>query len=95
MDADPTIGLTFSFSEYLTEDGAGSGRLLVSACDQPDARALVERNHVGNGSTPILRADAFAKAGFVRREPNACGDNSVFSNRRAHTVEDPAGFRKC
>ena len=74
MDADAAIGLTFSFSEYLTEDGAGTGRLLVSACDAPDARALVERNHVGNGSTPVLRAEAFDKAGLFDERLNACAD---------------------
>lgn len=74
MDADPAIGLTFSFSEYLTEDGRGTDQLLVSACDEPTASALASRNHVGNGSTPIVRPECFAQAGMFDEELNACAD---------------------
>jgi glycosyltransferase involved in cell wall biosynthesis len=74
MDADAAIGLTFSFSEYLNEAGAGTGRLLVSACAAPNARDLVQRNHLGNGSTPILRREAFELAGLFDEQLNAVAD---------------------
>jgi len=63
MDADPGIGLTYSWSEYLTASGAPTGRVLLSRADEPDARSLARRNHVGNGSTPVVRRAAFAMAG--------------------------------
>jgi glycosyltransferase involved in cell wall biosynthesis len=63
MEQDAKIGLTFSYSEYWTEAGEPTGQLLVSRCSTPGARDLVHRNHVGNGSTPILRRECFEKAG--------------------------------
>jgi len=74
MEADPSIGLTFSFSEYLTEDGRGTGQLLASTCDEPTARALVARNHIGNGSTPIVRRECFEQAGMFDESLKSCED---------------------
>lgn len=74
MDADPSIGLTFSFSEYLTDDGWPTGDLLVSSCVAPTAQDLVLRNHVGNGSTPVVRGECFVLAGLFDETLNACAD---------------------
>ncbi len=78
MDADPSIGLTFSLSEYLTEEGRGTGQLLVSVCVEPTARALAARNHIGNGSTPIVRAQCFEQAGLFDEQLNACADMEMW-----------------
>jgi len=63
MDADPAIGLSYSWSEYLTPSGGSTGRLLLSRRREPTARQLARRNHVGNGSTPVVRREAFTLAG--------------------------------
>ena len=55
MDREPDVGLTFSHSMYLTQEGEPTGQLLLSRCAQPTVRDLIARNHVGNGSTPVVR----------------------------------------
>jgi len=64
MDRAPGIGLTFSHSMYLTEEGEPTGQLLVSRCARPGIRDLIARNHIGNGSTPIVRHACFEQAGL-------------------------------
>jgi glycosyltransferase involved in cell wall biosynthesis len=64
MDGDAGIGLTFSHSMYLTEEGSPTGQLLVSRCGRPGVRDLIARNHIGNGSTPIVRRACFRRAGL-------------------------------
>lgn len=63
MDHDPTLGLTFSYSAYLHQSGTRTGQLLLSRCSRPTARDLVKRNHVGNGSTFIVRRECLEMAG--------------------------------
>jgi len=64
LDCCHEVGLTFSYSEYLTEDGEKTGQFLVTRCNEPSAFDLVARNHIGNGSTPIIRRDAIVIAGL-------------------------------
>ncbi len=63
MTADPRIGLSFSHSRYIDEEGRSTGAMLISKCAAPKVVDLVKRNHVGNGSTPILRRDCLERAG--------------------------------
>ncbi|MDX2170362.1 MAG: glycosyltransferase family 2 protein [Deltaproteobacteria bacterium] len=79
MDADPTVGLTFSHSAYLAESGAPTGQLLVSRCRQPTTRDLVRRNHIGNGSTAIVRRAAFAAAGLFDESLASCEDAEMWT----------------
>jgi len=79
MDADPAVGLTFSHSAYLDEAGAPTGQLLMSRCRQPTARDLVRRNHVGNGSTAIVRRAAFAAAGLFDESLASCEDAEMWT----------------
>jgi glycosyltransferase involved in cell wall biosynthesis len=74
MEQDPTIGLTFSYSAYLDESGAPTGQFLVTRCRAPTARDLVVRNHVGNGSTPIVRKECFERAGLFDETLRSCED---------------------
>jgi len=74
MDADATVGLTFSHSAYLDESGAPTGQMLVSRCRQPTTRDLVARNHIGNGSTAIVRRECFAAAGLFDESLASCED---------------------
>ena len=79
MDADATIGLTFSHSAYLDEDGALTGQLLMSRCRQPTTRDLVKRNHIGNGSTAIVRRACFAAAGLFDESLASCEDAEMWT----------------
>jgi len=78
MEADPTIGISFSHSEYVQEDGATTGRLLVADVSRPTLADMVRRNHVGNGSTPIVRKECFERAGLFREELRSCEDYELW-----------------
>ncbi len=85
MDADPIIGLTFSYSAYLDERGRPSGQLLVSRCRRPTTRDLVRRNHIGNGSTPIVRRECFALAGLFDESLRSCEDAEMWTRLSVRT----------
>jgi len=74
METEPSVGLTFSYSAYLNEAGLPTGQFLVTRCRQPTTRDLVARNHVGNGSTPIVRRDCFTRAGLFDETLRSCED---------------------
>jgi glycosyltransferase involved in cell wall biosynthesis len=78
MAVDPSIGLTFSYSAYLDEDGVPTGQLLISRSKQPSARDLAFRNHVGNGSTPIIRRECFEQAGLFAEDLRSCEDYEMW-----------------
>jgi glycosyltransferase involved in cell wall biosynthesis len=78
MQADETIGISFSHSEYLTEDGARTGQILVAGKTQPSLHDMIRRNHVGNGSTPIVRRECFEIAGLFRPELRSCEDYEMW-----------------
>jgi glycosyltransferase involved in cell wall biosynthesis len=64
MDAAPDIGVTFSFSAYLDDAGAPTGQILTTRCLAPRSRDLVRRNHLGNGSTAIVRRTCLERVGM-------------------------------
>jgi glycosyltransferase involved in cell wall biosynthesis len=85
MDGDARLGLTFSFSEYLAEDGRPTGQLLITRCREPSAHDLIRRNHVGNGSTPIVRKDVFRRAGLFDESLGSCEDFEMWVRSAACT----------
>jgi glycosyltransferase involved in cell wall biosynthesis len=64
MERTPDVGVTFSFSAYLDHDGVPTGQLLATACAEPTVRDLVRRNHLGNGSTAVVRRTCFERVGL-------------------------------
>ena len=60
---DPDIGVSFSYSAYITETGDPTGNLLISTHNRPSLKDLLRRNHVGNGSTPVVRRRCFEREG--------------------------------
>lgn len=74
MERDSSIGLTFSYSAYLDEGGQPTGQLLISRCSAPTAYDLMVRNHVGNGSTPVVRKECFEQAGLFDESLRSCED---------------------
>lgn len=85
MAANPQLGLTFSFSEYLSENGTPTGQLLVTRCRQPSVRDLILRNHIGNGSTPIVRKEVFRLAGLFDETLGSCEDFEMWVRSAACT----------
>lgn len=78
MRADPSIGLSFSHSEYLTESGARTGAILLAGEASPSLHDLIRRNHLGNGSTVIARRACFEEAGVFRAELRSCEDYEMW-----------------
>lgn len=74
MEQDPTIGVSYSHSTYIDETGQETGALLLSNRAAPDLTAMVRQNRVGNGSTPVVRADCFRIAGLFDETLRSCED---------------------
>ncbi len=55
LDANPTVGLTYSGSSLIGESGAPLGLAQKPKADDVTARDVYLRNPVGNGSTPVIR----------------------------------------
>jgi hypothetical protein len=72
MASDNSIGVTFSHSAYLSDDGVHTGQLLVSRMLRPTVDDLVKRNHLGNGSTAIVRRECFERAGLFDETLKNC-----------------------
>ncbi|WP_169741597.1 glycosyltransferase family 2 protein [Beijerinckia mobilis] len=78
MKKDPSIGISFSHSEYLTENGRRTGTILFSPKAQPSLHDLIRRNHLGNGSTVIARRECFEQVGLFRTELRSCEDYEMW-----------------
>jgi glycosyltransferase involved in cell wall biosynthesis len=95
MRRDPSIGISFSHSEYLTEDGRRTGLLLLADKARPSLHAMIKRNHVGNGATAIVHRECFEVAGLFRKELRSCEDYEMWcrilwlTGRRAELIPQP------
>ena len=78
MDDDPGIGFTYSASEFIEEDGRPTHRLLRPDTLKPSLHDMILRNHVGNGSTPVVRRECFAIAGLFREDLRSCEDYEMW-----------------
>jgi GT2 family glycosyltransferase len=95
MRDDPTIGISFSHSEYLSEGGRRSGSILVAGCAKPSLEKMIRRNHIGNGSTPVVRHACFDAAGLFRADLHSCEDYEMWcrilrlTSYRAELIDMP------
>ena len=55
LDANPTVGLTYSGATLINENGAPLGLAQTPKAENVTARDVLLRNPVGNGSTPVIR----------------------------------------
>jgi glycosyltransferase involved in cell wall biosynthesis len=74
MEADATIGLSYSYSDYVEDDGTPTGRILFSKLSRPSLEQMIRRNHVGNGSAPVVRASCFRAVGTFDESLRSCED---------------------
>jgi glycosyltransferase involved in cell wall biosynthesis len=70
----PDVGLTFCYSRYIDESGHPVGSILLTGPSEPTLHQVVVRNVLGNGSTPIIRADCFRLAGLFDESLSSCED---------------------
>ncbi len=95
LQRDPRIGISFSDSEYLAEDGRRTERYLQPRKPRPSLHDMIRRNHVGNGSAPIVRRACFEEAGFFREELKSCEDYEMWcrilwmTTYRAELIDAP------
>lgn len=75
---DPAVGVTFSFSEYIQESGERTGVKLVPTTYRPDLIALIIRNELGNGSSPVVRAQCFRQVGLFEKSLRSCEDYEMW-----------------
>jgi len=78
MEIDETVGITFSLSEYLTEDGEKTGQFLNCSNPRPSLHGMIKRNHIGNGSSPIVRSLCFRDAGKFDEGLRSCEDYEMW-----------------
>ena len=74
MEKDATVGVTFSYSAYLAENGEPTGEYLITRCGRPDVQQLMRRNHIGNGSSAVVRRECFEIAGLFDEALSGCAD---------------------
>ena len=85
MRVDPTVGITFCQSAYINEDGEPTGTVLAPTKREPSLHDMVRRNHLGNGSTPIIRRKCFLTAGLFCTELRSCEDYEMWCRMMCRT----------
>jgi glycosyltransferase involved in cell wall biosynthesis len=78
MEQNPSLGITFSYSVYIDDDGHPSGQLLISKVQRPTLREMIMRNHVGNGSTAVVKRECFDQAGLFDISLFSCEDYEMW-----------------
>lgn len=78
LEAEPEVGITFSDSQCITEDGQPTRRMLQSPYRRPTLWQMIRRNHVANGSTPIVRRSCFEEAGCFDERLRSCEDYEMW-----------------
>ncbi len=81
----PDVGITFSLSTYLEENGAPTGQILGTTCAEPTLRQLLRRNHLGNGSTAIVRRACFEQVGLFDESLRSVEDWEIWIRIAART----------
>lgn len=78
MAADPTIAVTFSDSAYIDDRGRRTGQLLATRQTEPGLLDLVRYNHLGNGSTAVVRRTAFETVGLFDEGLRSAEDQDLW-----------------
>jgi glycosyltransferase involved in cell wall biosynthesis len=78
MQDDAGIGISFSHSVYVTDAGVRTGTLLLAGKAAPGLHDMIRRNHVGNGSSVVIRRAAIDQAGPFNAHLRACEDYELW-----------------
>ena len=76
--SDDGIGISFSYTEYLTQDGERTKKNWLTNNLNPTALVMVVFNHVGNGFSPTVRRMCFEKAGVFWEDLRSCEDYEMW-----------------
>lgn len=68
LDSDPSIGVTFSASVLMDDDGRDIGLVQKPRSTRFDVDHIFCRNPVGNGSAPVIRREVFDSIVFFDEE---------------------------
>ena len=68
LDSDPAIGVTFSASELMDDDGRDIGLVQRPRSNNFDIDHIFCRNPVGNGSAPVIRREVFDSIVFLDQD---------------------------
>jgi len=64
LEANHQVGISFSGSALIDDDGAFTGQAQRPRLRDIDARCIFKRNPIGNGSAPVIRRDVFDAIAF-------------------------------
>ena len=87
--AKPDLGLSYSCSQYIDEEGRPFGNYLIPPLRDITPDVLFRGNPIGNGSTPVVRRQALDDAALQPRE----GPVQYFDERLKHAEDIECWFR--
>ena len=64
LEANPQVGISFSGSALINDDGAFTGQAQRPRLRNIDARHIFKRNPIGNGSAAVIRREVFEAIAF-------------------------------
>jgi len=64
LEANHQVGISFSGSALINDDGAFTGQAQRPRLRGIDARCIFKRNPIGNGSAPVIRREVFDAIAF-------------------------------
>lgn len=67
LEADPFIGISYSGSQLMHDDGSLMKRAQQPRLKDVDAAHILKRNPIGNGSAPVIRAEVFRDIAYRPR----------------------------
>lgn len=64
LDSDPSVGISFSGSALIDDNGKSLGQSQSPRLRNIDAAHIFKRNPIGNGSAPVMRRELFDNIAF-------------------------------
>jgi glycosyltransferase involved in cell wall biosynthesis len=69
LEAQPDLGVSYSASEFIDEQGESLNLFMSPRLTGIDAGYILCRNPIGNGSAPVFRAQVFEDIAFTQNTP--------------------------
>ncbi|WP_373084802.1 glycosyltransferase family 2 protein [Zhongshania sp.] len=86
LDANPNIGVSYSASQFMNDDGEDMGIGQHPKCEGISAQDIFCRNPVGNGSAPVIRRETLNDIKFTR--PESGHDDTMYFDESFRQSED-------
>lgn len=86
LKENPAIGVSYSASEFIDQQGNSLNLFMTPKLDGIDAAHVLCRNPVGNGSAPVFRAQVFDDIAFIKETPT--GPEKWFFDETFRYAED-------